>query len=139
VLANPVRAFNLAEAVTQAIDTDFDSLRGLVGLGYQFRGVGLGRIQFVTVPVADYPADRNHVEWTGAADALWAKVGRDAPLGELRDQAISAADQPSAPADSAGPSGSASPSRAPSASPTGSPAPSGGLDADARDDVGLCS
>lgn len=134
VLANPVRLYSLLKAVTKSVDTDFDSLADLAGLANQFQGVGLQRIQFVTVPVADAPDDPAHVVWTDEAQDLWTKILADAPLGKLREGAITAADP-------AGSDPGATPSTSPSTSPS-SPAPSApsaGLDADERERVGLCS
>ena len=61
-------------------------------IGAEFKDVGLKRIQFITVPWQYAPSDPNRVEWLPEAEELWEKVRNDAPLGKLRDGAITAAD-----------------------------------------------
>ena len=57
-------------------------------IGYEFKDIGLKRIQFITVPWQYAPSDPNRVEWLPEADELWEKVRNDAPLGKFRDGAI---------------------------------------------------
>ena len=61
-------------------------------IGYEFKDIGLKRIQFITVPWQYAPSDPNRVEWLPEADELWEKVRNDSPLGKFRDGAITAGD-----------------------------------------------
>jgi LCP family protein required for cell wall assembly len=160
-LARPDRILGFLNAATKSLQTDIESLFDLAKVGSQFNGVGLQRIQFVTVPNAYADADgpfAGRVFWTDDAPELWTKVANDAPLGRLRAEAITAADQPTASA-SADPSDEPSddpsdeatdePTDEPSATdePTDGPSDGAstgaedeaGLDAEARAAVGLCS
>ena len=40
-------------------------------LAASVKDVGIKNVQFITVPVQEYPADPNRVEWAPSADVLW--------------------------------------------------------------------
>jgi hypothetical protein len=43
-------------------------------------GLKTSQVKFVTVPIEDYPPDKNRVQWSSAAAALWKAIREDAPL-----------------------------------------------------------
>lgn len=143
VLGRPDLLFSFLDAATKSLDTDYRNLVDIAQVGGQFQGVGLRRLQFITVPSRPDPDDSNRIEWLPEAADLWSKVAGDAPLGAFRQGAITAADDVETPADSPTeePSVSAEPSTDPSADPsadaTASPTPNG-LTSGERADVGLC-
>ena len=81
-LADPLAVTRFLDSATKSLtlDEDLGSLRKLGALGYEFRHIGLGRIQFLTTPVEDYPANLAHVQWTPAAATLWQALRADRPL-----------------------------------------------------------
>ena len=48
------------------------------------KGIGLDRIQFVTVPNEPYPQDPNRVRWKASADQIWSALREDRQLGGPR-------------------------------------------------------
>jgi LCP family protein required for cell wall assembly len=68
-LADPLAVTGFLNSATKSLtlDQDLGSLRKLGALGFEFRHIGLDRIQFLTTPVVDYPPNIAHVEWTTAA------------------------------------------------------------------------
>jgi LCP family protein required for cell wall assembly len=153
VLARPDRLISFLNAATNSLTTDIANIGRMARIGVEFKDIGLKRIQFITVPWQYAPSDPNRVEWLPEADELWEKVRNDAPLGKLRDGAITAADGVTG---SGGTSESASPSETGSDSPSGAEStqsPSGGASsptesateesdaesqAEAREAAGLC-
>ena len=81
-LADPLAVTRFLDSATKSLtlDQDLGSLRKLAALGFEFRHIGLDRIQFLTTPVEDYPANIAHVEWTPAAATLWAALRADRQL-----------------------------------------------------------
>jgi LCP family protein required for cell wall assembly len=81
-LANPIHLTKFLDAATKSLTVDpgLKSLGKLVGLGYQFRHIGLGKVQFVTTPWEYDPADPNRVIWTPQADTLWQDIRDDKVL-----------------------------------------------------------
>jgi LCP family protein required for cell wall assembly len=81
-LADPLAVTGFLNSATKSLtlDQDLGSLRKLGALGFEFRHIGLDRIQFLTTPVVDYPPDIAHVEWTSAATTLWHDLRLDRPL-----------------------------------------------------------
>jgi LCP family protein required for cell wall assembly len=116
VLARPDRLISFLNAATNSLTTDIANIGRMARIGVEFKDIGLKRIQFITVPWQYAPSDPNRVEWLPEADELWEKVRNDAPLGKLRDGAITAAD---------GVTGSGGTSESASPSETGSDSPSG--------------
>jgi LCP family protein required for cell wall assembly len=115
-LANPIRLIKFADAATKSLTTDpgLASLGKLRGLASSFSGIGLDKIQFLTVPFQEYAPDPNRLQWAPSADRLWKRMRNDQPLTKrLSGDVTTAAD------DNAGKgSGSASPSAGSSASPS---------------------
>ncbi len=81
-LADPLAVTGFLNSATKSLtlDQDLGSLRKLGALGYEFRHIGLDRIQFLTTPVEDYAPNIAHVEWTPAAATLWHDLRLDRPL-----------------------------------------------------------
>ncbi len=81
-LADPVAVTGFLNSATKSltVDENLGSLRKLGALGYEFRHIGLDRIQFLTTPVEDYPANIAHVQWTPTAATLWHDLRADRPL-----------------------------------------------------------
>jgi LCP family protein required for cell wall assembly len=78
-LANPIHLARFLDAATKSLtlDSGLGSVSKLVGLAYQFRHIGLSKIQFVTTPWAVDPTDPNRVVWTPAAKGLWNDIIND--------------------------------------------------------------
>jgi LCP family protein required for cell wall assembly len=125
-LANPVRIVKFLEAATKSLtlDPDLGSLKKIGSLGYEFRNIGLDKIQFITIPNGADPQDPNRLVWLPAADAVWQKLLDDEPLTKrLTTDAIKADNVP----------GSSSPSDGASQSPQDE------ADKQALEDAGLCT
>ena len=50
-------------------------------LASSVRGIGLDKIQFVTVPHEAYPPDPNRVQWKASAEQIWSALREDRPVG----------------------------------------------------------
>ncbi|MCW2797638.1 LCP family protein [Nocardioides sp.] len=125
-LTNPVRIVKFLEAATKSLtlDPDLGSLTKIAGLGYEFRNIGLDKIQFITIPNGADPQDPNRLVWTPQAKDVWQKLLDDEPLTRRLTN------------------GSISPNNVPgSGSPGHGPSPSPGSEADqqALQDAGLCT
>jgi LCP family protein required for cell wall assembly len=130
ILARPDHLIGFLDAATDSLTTDIENIGRMARIGYEFKDTGLNKIQFITVPWHYAPSDPNRVEWLPEAEELWEKVRKDAPLGRLRDGAITAADdvtgsgggQSESPdgTDSGSPDGDGSPSDTASPSDTSS-------------------
>ncbi|MFL6158201.1 MAG: LCP family protein, partial [Marmoricola sp.] len=84
-LANPVKAFKVADKVTSAltVDSDIASLKSLAGLALDLNKVDSKNITFTTVPVLDSTLpdeDGRLVLKEPAADELFARVAAVQPL-----------------------------------------------------------
>lgn len=81
-LLNPAKLLSFLDAATKSITTDSElsSLTKLIDLGNQFKGIGLSKIQFLTMPIEAYPADRNRLQAGEGADDLWERIRLDKPL-----------------------------------------------------------
>ena len=126
-LANPIRLVKFLEAATKSLQLDegLGSLAKIAKLGVQFRGIGLDKIQFITVPWQYAPDDPNRIRWLPEAKQVWTSIINDKPIApRFLDDAISAEQLPGSPTPSPTPSDTASPSGSPSGSPTGTPSPS---------------
>jgi LCP family protein required for cell wall assembly len=128
-LANPIKIVRFLEAATKSLtlDPELGSLKKIGNLGYQFRSIGLDKIQFLTIPNEVDPTNPNHLVWTPAAEQVWEKIINDEPLTRrLASDVISAGNLPG--------SGSSS------GSPSGGSSGGGGSEADAEAlaEAGLC-
>lgn len=115
-LVNPKRLYTFLDAATKSLTTDPDlaSLTSLYGLARSFKGIGLDKIQFLTVPFQSYAPDPNRLQWAPAADKLWKRIIADQPIGKrLSGDVTTAADKDAKPGKgtSAGSSPSSSPSQ----------------------------
>ncbi|MEQ7847039.1 LCP family protein [Nocardioides kribbensis] len=96
-LANPARLLGFLEAATESLtlDDDMGSLAKIAKLGYEFRDIGLDKIQFLTIPNTVDPTDPNRLVWTDQANDVWNALRKDEPLTkELTSSAISAGNVP---------------------------------------------
>jgi LCP family protein required for cell wall assembly len=90
VLANPVKLGRVAGAVLASVRADQNvGPADLIALARGLRGLRPGSSQFTTVPIADtdhmVKGAGSTVKWdTAAADALWAAIRDDRPLGAPR-------------------------------------------------------
>ncbi len=82
LLLEPTRLYAFLTAATKSLTTDPDlgvgTMRDLAG---SVKGIGLDRIQFVTVPNEPYTPDPNRVQWTKSAEQIWSALRRDRPVG----------------------------------------------------------
>lgn len=82
LLLRPDRLLRFLDAATRSLSTDPDfGLGQMRDVAESVRGIGVDKIQFVTVPTQPYPADANRVQWAPAAAALWAAIREDRDLG----------------------------------------------------------
>jgi LCP family protein required for cell wall assembly len=81
-LANPIHLTRFLDAATKSltVDTGLKSIAKLVGLAYQFRHIGLDKIQFVTTPQQPDPSNLNRVVWLPAATGMWKDIRNDRVL-----------------------------------------------------------
>jgi LCP family protein required for cell wall assembly len=81
-LANPIHLTKFLDAATKSLTVDpgLKSIAKLVGLAYQFRHIGLDKIQFVTTPWEADPSDPNRVIWAPTAHLLWQDLLNDKVL-----------------------------------------------------------
>ncbi len=110
-LANPIKVVGFLEAATKSLtlDEEIGSLKKLGQLGYEFRDIGLDKIQFLTIPNTVDPEDPNHLVWTPAAKRVWRKIINDEPLTKrLATDVITAGNVPGSKNPSGGSSGSGS-------------------------------
>jgi LCP family protein required for cell wall assembly len=138
-LLNPVRLYNFLDSATKSLTTDpqLASLNKLRGLAGQLKDIGLGEIQFLTVPFEAYPLDRNRLQWAPESEALWERIRNDQALkGRLGKDVTTAAEKPGG-SPSASPSPSAGPSEG--ASPSGSESAKAAARARTAAENGLCA
>ena len=81
-LFNPPRLVKFLNAGTKSLTTDpgLAKLTDLFELAQEVRGIGLGMVQFLTVPIMTYEPDPNRLALAPDADALWEQLRRDEPL-----------------------------------------------------------
>ena len=79
LLTDAGQLLQFLSAATQSVTTNL-SVGDLTGLAFSLRGVSRDNITFMTVPWAPASSDRNRVEWTSAADELWANIAADVPM-----------------------------------------------------------
>ena len=97
LLFEPTRLYSFLNAATRSLTTDPELGVGTMrDLASSVKGIGLDRIQFVTVPNEPYAPDPNRVQWKASAEQIWSAL--------RADRAIGATSKPSA-----GPSPTSSP------------------------------
>lgn len=82
LLLRPDKLFRFLDAATKSLTTDpgLASLNELRQVAQSVVGLKSSQVRFVTVPVEEYPPDKNRVQWTSAADVLWKSIREDTPL-----------------------------------------------------------
>ena len=82
LLLRPDKLFRFLDAATKSLTTDpaMGNLNALREVAQSVGGLKSSQVRFVTVPIEDYPPDRNRVQWSPAADGLWKSIREDAPL-----------------------------------------------------------
>jgi LCP family protein required for cell wall assembly len=121
VLLNPIDLYQFLDAATQSVTTDpgLGSIRAMASVAVRVREVGLGAIDFTTVPNEPWPPDPNRVQWSQPeADEMWALLRQDLPLTPVEPSPSASASGSGTAGPSAGPSAGASASAGPSASPS---------------------
>ncbi|MDO9454885.1 LCP family protein [Nocardioides sp.] len=84
-LSQPKKVLDFLDAVTSSIevDEDLDSVGKLVDLAMDFRGTGLDKIKFITVPIEPDPNNPEvTLVWSDNADELWERIKNDDKLGK---------------------------------------------------------
>jgi len=82
LLLRPDRLFRFLDAATKSLTTDtgLANLNAMREVAQSVVGLKTSQVKFVTVPIEDYPADKNRVQWSSSADALWKSIRDDAAL-----------------------------------------------------------
>jgi LCP family protein required for cell wall assembly len=94
-LINPVRLYKFLDAATKSLTTDpgLASIGKLRSLAGSFNGIGLDKIQFLTVPFEAFAPDPNRLQWAPEAKNLWKRMIADEPVGKnLSGDVTTAAD-----------------------------------------------
>lgn len=126
-LANPIKVVRFLRAATKSLTVDegLSNLTAMGQLGYEFRDIGLDKIQFLTIPWGADPEDPNRIVWADEARQVWNRIKHDRPLPErLTGGAIKVDSLPGTGSASAAPSGS--PSEDSSEEPSDEASPSEG-------------
>ena len=81
-LFNPVRLGRFLNAATESLTTDpgLRKLSSLYTLAQEVRGIGLDKVQFLSVPFGPYEPDPNRLGLLPTADQLWEELREDEPL-----------------------------------------------------------
>jgi LCP family protein required for cell wall assembly len=144
-LSNPVKVIKFLDAATKSLTVDpgLKNLQKIAGLGTQFKGIGLNRIKFLTIPWEYDPSDPNRVIWRPEAAQVWNALRNDKPLSrQLTAGSINVSNLPgnatSTPSSGASTSPSGSPSSAGSGTPSSTPTRSS-QDTSALQQAGLCT
>ena len=95
-LLNPVKLYKFLNAVTKSVSTDdkLSKLTRLVDLANQFKGIGLSKIQFLTMPIATYEPDPNRLAAGEGAEELWSAIRNDRPLTKAQRDGVTKASDP---------------------------------------------
>ena len=82
LLFEPTKLYTFLNAATKSLTTDPEfgvgTMRDLAG---SVKGIGLDKIQFVTVPSEPYVPDPNRVQWKGSAEQIWSALRADRAVG----------------------------------------------------------
>jgi LCP family protein required for cell wall assembly len=83
-LFNPPRLINFLNAGTKSLTTDpgLAKLMDLFQLAQEVQGIGLSKVQFLTVPFTAYEPDPNRLALAPNADKLWDQLRKDEALDE---------------------------------------------------------
>jgi len=81
LLLRPDKLFRFLDAATGAMTTDSGLDVGeMRDIAQSVARIGTDQIRFVKLPTESYPADPNRVQWTPAAETIWAAMREDKPL-----------------------------------------------------------
>ena len=82
LLLEPTKLYSFLNAATKSLTTDPDFGVGTMkDLATSVKGIGLDKIQFVTVPNEPYEPDPNRVQWKDSAEQIWSALRADRPVG----------------------------------------------------------
>ncbi len=82
LLLEPTRLFTFLNAATKSLTTDPEFGVGTMrDLASSVKGIGLDKIQFVTVPNEPYAPDPNRVQWKESAEQIWSALRADRAVG----------------------------------------------------------
>jgi LCP family protein required for cell wall assembly len=85
LLLRPDKLLRFLDAATQSLTTDPDfGLGQMRDVAESVKGIGVDRIQFVTVPTEPYEPDANRVQWAPEAATLWEAIRADRDLSAPR-------------------------------------------------------
>jgi LCP family protein required for cell wall assembly len=136
-LANPFTLYDFLDAATRSLTVDpgLENLTKIARLGLQFKDIGLGKIQFSTIPWMYAPDDPNRVRWRPEAKQVWSRIKNDEPLTARQSaEAISANEVPTESAATGGSPGSPS-----ATSPSATALPGDDTPAEEAVAAGLCA
>jgi LCP family protein required for cell wall assembly len=82
LLLRPDKLFRFLDAATKSLTTDpgMANLNAMREVAQSVIGLKTSQVKFVTVPIEDYPPDKNRVQWSASAKALWKSIHDDTPL-----------------------------------------------------------
>ena len=85
LLLQPTKLYGFLDAATRSLTTDPEFGVGTMrDLATSVKGIGLDKIQFVTVPNEAYAPDPNRVQWKASADQIWSALREDRQVGEKK-------------------------------------------------------
>lgn len=91
LLLQPTKLYGFLDAATRSLTTDPDFGVGTMrDLASSVRGIGLDKIQFVTVPNETYPPDPNRVQWKSSAEQIWSALREDRQVGAKKKSTATA-------------------------------------------------
>ena len=79
LLLRPDKLFRFLDAATKSTTTDM-GIGEMKDLAQSLRAIGMDQIRFVKLPTTTYAPDPNRVQWTPAAETIWAAMREDKPL-----------------------------------------------------------
>src|SRR5690606_18851620 len=81
IITNSPQLYGVIEAVLSSISADptIADPTALAGLAFSLRNIKPSEVVFTQLPVVESPRDKNRVEWTSEADAIWQRLIDDAP------------------------------------------------------------
>jgi len=95
LLLEPTKLYSFLNAATKSLTTDPDFGVGTMkDLATSVKGIGLDKIQFVTVPNESYEPDPNRVQWKESAEQIWSALRADRPVGAKAKKTSSATPSP---------------------------------------------
>ncbi len=82
-LFNPSRLIDFLNAATRSLsmDDELADITGLYELAQDVRGIGLDKVQFLSMPFEAYEPDPNRLQAAPEAAQLWRQLRTDRPLG----------------------------------------------------------